>query len=86
MNYYALVSDPNVVTLKWVKAFNGKTPAYAVQGERGELYVGRHQQGGELIIGEVNTAQCICIVVTGWNAYKFSDYEVLCAIPHASTA
>ena len=84
--YFALVCDPNIVTLKWVHARNGKIPAYAVQGERGELYIGRHEQSGELVVGEVNPVERACIIVTGLNAYRFSEYEVLCAIPHVSTA
>ena len=84
--YFALVCDPNIVTLKWVHARNGKIPAYAIQGERGELYIGRHEQSGELVVGEVNPVERACIIVTGLNAYRFSEYEVLCAIPHVSTA
>lgn len=79
-----VVTDPSVVTLTWVKARNGEIPAYAVQGERSRLYIGRCPQAGELVVGEVNPSQRVCIVVTCWNAYRHSEYEVLCAIPHAS--
>ena len=79
-----VVADPSVVTLTWVKAKNGEIPAYAVQGERSGLYVGRCPQSGELVVGEVNPSQRVCIVVTCWKAFRHSDYEVLCAIPHAS--
>ena len=79
-------ADPRVVTLTWVKAKNGEIPAYAVQGECNGLYVGRCPQSGELVVGEVNPSQCVCIVVTCWKAFRHSEYEVLCAIPHASIA
>ena len=83
-----LVSADDVVTLKWVNASDGKIPAYAVQGERNDLYIGRHlvPEHNELVIGEVSTAESKCIVVTYWKVFKYSEYEVLCAIPHASTA
>ena len=79
-----VVADPSVVTLTWVKAKNGEIPAYAVQGERSGLYIGRCPQSGELVVGEVNPSQRVCIVVTCWKAFRHPDYEVLCAIPHAS--
>ena len=84
-HYDLLVLDnPSVVTLTWVKAKGGEIPAYAVQGERNGLYIGRCSHNTELLIGEISTIECVCIVVTGWKAYKKSEYEVLCAIPHAA--
>lgn len=83
-NFFVLVCDPDVVTLKWVEARNGQIPAYTVYAA-GELYIGRQDQKGDLLVGEVNTSERTCIVVTGENVYRFFDYEVLCAIPHGPT-
>ena len=89
MTYDVLaVSADDVVTLKWVNASDGKIPAYAVQGERNDLYIGRHlmPEYNELVIGEVSTVESKCIVVTYWKVFKYAEYEVLCAIPHTSAA
>lgn len=84
-NYDLLVcTDPKTVTVKWVKARNGEIPSYAVQGRTHALYIGRCHQSGELVVGEVNPEQKVCIVVTGNQAHRHSEYEVLCAIPHAA--
>lgn len=64
---------------EWVKASDGKVPAHAVQGERNKLYIGRHLAETELVVGEVNTEEGQCIVVTCWKVFKFSEYEILCA-------
>lgn len=83
-----VVSSDDVIILKWVKVSDGRVPVYAVHGEQDELYIGRHlvPEHNELVIGEVNTAESKCTVVTCWKAFKYSEYEVLCAFPHASTA
>ena len=82
-----VLSADDVVTLKWVKASDGNVPAYAVQVERSDLYIGRHfvTHSNELVIGEVNIAEGKCVAVTCNSVFKYSEYEVLCAIPHAST-
>ena len=86
-DYLVLVCSPDAaVDLKWIHATNGDIPQYAVQGYRSELYIGRHEASGELVVGEVDKAEQVCIVVTGLKAYSFPDYEVLCAIPKATDA
>ena len=81
-----VVSDDSVIEVKWVKASGQKVPAYAVQGGQNILYIGRHEAKDELVVGEVNAEEGKCIVVTYMETFKFSEYEVLCAFPHASTA
>lgn len=86
-DYLILVCNPDAaVDLKWIHATNGEIPQYAVQGYRSELYIGRHMQSGEQVVGEVDKAEQVCTVVTQMKAHSFPDYEVLCAIPKATDA
>ena len=81
------MSDSDVITLEWVETAGTDVPNYAVQGERNEYYVCRHEvvvsTWTSLLTGELDTGKGMCTVVTGGSAYEFPEYEALCAIPHA---
>ena len=80
---FLVVSDEDVIILEWVATEGANVPTYAVGGERNEYYICRHDVSGELVSGELDTEYGICTVVSRWSTREYTEYEALCAIPHA---